>query len=162
MNKNDIHVLSRAVIIIDGHILLAYDPRSTPNHYYELNASFYYLPGGHIEFKESARDATLREIQEETGYTACYERFLGVIEHAWNFSGDEVYCHTHEINLIFKVHIQGLNPTITISQKEDHVAFRWIPLTEINTIDLRPAPLKSLLPRWMDMNVAPELVSTFP
>ena len=162
MNKNDIHVLSRAVIIIDGHILLAYDPRSAPTHHYELNASFYYLPGGHVEFKESAQNAILREIQEETGYVAQYERFLGLIEYAWRFLGDEACCHTHEINLISKVHIPGLSPQMTISQQEDHVAFHWVPLTNLSLVDLRPAPLKTLIPKWMDINVCPELVSLVP
>jgi hypothetical protein len=33
MNKNNIHVLSRGVIIDQDYILLAYDPRSHLNHY---------------------------------------------------------------------------------------------------------------------------------
>ncbi len=162
MDKNNIHVLSRAVIIIDAHILLAYDPRSTPNHYYELNTPFYYLPGGHIDFKESTSHAIVREIEEETGYIAQYERFLGVIEYAWSFPGDEAYCHTHEINFISKVHISGLNPQVTISQKEDHVAFHWIALAELNRIDLRPAPLKTLIPKWVDLYMNEAFVSAVP
>ena len=162
MNKNDIHVLSRAVIIVDDHILLAYDPRSSPSHYYELNVPFYYLPGGHIDFKESAQDAILREIEEETGYAGEYERFLGVIAHAWHFSDDEVCCHTHEINLISKVHVSGLGSQMAISQKEEHVAFHWIPLTKLNDVDLRPAPLKTLIPKWMDGSLHFEFVSVVP
>jgi 8-oxo-dGTP diphosphatase len=62
-----IHTLSRGVILDQGHILLAYDPRPHPYHYYELNTCFYYLPGGHIDHHESAQDALIREMQEETG-----------------------------------------------------------------------------------------------
>jgi 8-oxo-dGTP diphosphatase len=57
--NNNIHVLSRGVIIDQGYILLAYDPRLNPNHYYELNVPFYYLPGGHIDFQESGKNALI-------------------------------------------------------------------------------------------------------
>lgn len=137
-----IHLLSRAVIIHDDHLLLAYDPRKEPKHYYDLDVAFYYLPGGHIEFNESAEAAVLREIYEETGLDAYIERFLGILEHSWSFPGDEVCCHTHEINLIFKVNFKEANGLTTIFQKEDHVAFQWIPLKEIHDIDFRPESLK--------------------
>lgn len=143
------HLLSRAVIILDDHLLLAYDPRKEPKHYYELNVAFYYLPGGHIEFNESAEAAVLREIYEETGCDSYIERFLGVLEHSWSFPGDEVCCHTHEINLIFKVNLKEVNGLTTIFQKEDHVAFQWIPLKEMCDIDFRPQSLKTILPQWL-------------
>lgn len=142
------HLLSRAVIIHDDHLLLAYDPRKEPKHYYEFNVAFYYLPGGHIEFNESAEAAVLREIYEETGFDSHIERFLGILEHSWSFPGDEVCCHTHEINFIFKVKLKEVNGLTTIFQKEDHVAFRWIPLKEIHDIDFRPESLKNILPQW--------------
>ncbi|HUX80322.1 MAG TPA: NUDIX domain-containing protein [Alphaproteobacteria bacterium] len=144
-----IHVLSRALIIHNDQLLLAYDPRQEPKHYYELNAPFFYLPGGHLEFKESSEDALLREIFEETGYGSDIERFLGVLEHSWKFPGDEVCYHTHEINLIFKVNLKGIKSNIKIVQKEEHVAFKWVSLEKINDIDLRPAILKNMIPQWL-------------
>ena len=150
MNKNDIHVLSRGVIIKQDHIFLAYDPRPHPNHYYELNTKFYYLPGGHIDFQESAQNALVREIEEETGFTSKIEKFLGVIEHVRNFVGDDVRCHTHEVNLIFKVDIVELNCGDMVPQKEEHVAFKWIAIDQLEAFDLRPLPLKTSLLRWLE------------
>ena len=150
MNKNNIHVLSRGVIIDQDHILIAYDPRPAPNHYYELNTPFYYLPGGHIDFQESASNALIREIKEETGFEAAIEKFLGIIEHAWNFPGDEVCCHTHEINLIYKLSITELKFGDKVPQKEEHVAFEWLPIDSLYGIDLRPLPLKSALSKWLE------------
>ncbi|MBM3631842.1 MAG: NUDIX domain-containing protein [Alphaproteobacteria bacterium] len=109
-------------------ILLAYDPRAHPNHYYELNTPFYYLPGGHIECQESAENALIREIKEGTGLDAEIEKLLGIIEHAWNFPGDEVCCHTHEINWVFKIHSTSLSFADTLPHKEDHVRFNRYPL----------------------------------
>ncbi len=146
MNKNGIHVVIRGD---QGHILLAYDPRPYPFHYYELNRHFYDLPGGHIEFQESAENALIRQIKEETGLDAEIETFLGMIEHAWSFPGDEVCCHTHEINMIFKIHMTGLSLGDMIPQKEDHVAFQWMPIAHVQAMDLRPLPLLSVLPHWL-------------
>jgi hypothetical protein len=50
MKENTIHICSRGIMMDAGAI----DPRPHPEHYYELNASFYDLPGGHIQFQESA------------------------------------------------------------------------------------------------------------
>jgi 8-oxo-dGTP pyrophosphatase MutT (NUDIX family) len=149
MNKNNIHVLSRGVIIDQDHILLAYDPRPNPYHYYELNTPFYYLPGGHVDFQESASNALIREIKEETGWEADIKRFLGIIEHAWNFPGDEVCCHTHEINLIYKLRMTDLKFGDKVPQKESHVAFKWVPMDSLQEIDLRPLPLKQALSEWL-------------
>ena len=152
MIKNqNIHVLSRAVIVNDGHILLAYDPRDVPMHYYELMTPFYYLPGGHIEYQESVEAALQREMVEETGYEAHIEDFLGVVEYSWNFPGDEVCCHTHEINLIFKAKFTENIGISKISQKEEHVALKWIPLSQLQSIDLRPEDLKELIPEWLGL-----------
>jgi 8-oxo-dGTP diphosphatase len=150
MNKHDIHVLARAAIIIENHILLAYDPREIPDHYYEADQPFYYLPGGHIEYKESAFEAVTREVREETGYESRCESFLGVIEHSWGFSGDDRCCHTHEINLIFKVAVPGLTINQPIFQQEEHVAFHWVSLETVNSVDLRPICLKQCLREWLN------------
>lgn len=147
--NNDIHVLSRAIIIQEEHILLAYDPRTPPHHYYELNKPFYYLPGGHVEFKESAQNAVRREIEEEMGHPSTAIKFLGIIEHERSFPGDEVCCHTHEVNLIFQVDIPNLKANSMIPQRESHVAFEWFPIEKLQNIDLRPNVLLSLIPEWI-------------
>ena len=58
-NKNNIHVLSRAVTMDRDHILVCKT--------LDLPISFYFLPGGHVEHGESAEDAVLRELFEESG-----------------------------------------------------------------------------------------------
>jgi 8-oxo-dGTP diphosphatase len=75
MNENkNIHTLARAIIIDQGHILLAHHPSWKQGHYY--------LPGGHIEHGESAQQTVLRELDEEMGLTFTIGRFLGCLEYS--------------------------------------------------------------------------------
>lgn len=120
-------------------------------HYYELNTPFYYLPGGHIEFKETAETALERELVEETGHEIIIDHFLGVVEYSWSFPGDEVCCHTHEVNLIFGASFTEPLGRLEIPPREDHVAFKWVALDQLQSIDLRPEDLKELIPEWIDV-----------
>ncbi|MGI4775496.1 MAG: NUDIX domain-containing protein, partial [Janthinobacterium lividum] len=153
IKNTSIHNLARAVIIKNDHILLGYDPRSKPIHYYEPGARFYYLPRGHIEFKESAKAALIREIQEEIGHTAIIERYLGSIENNWSFDGDSIYYHTHEVNHIFKCDVLDIDPKIELPQVDADVAFHWVKLNELYNINLRPVKLKELIPTWLSQDL---------
>ena len=55
-----IETIARGVCVVDGRLLLckAKGGRTT------------YLPGGHIEFGETGREALVREMREETGVAA--------------------------------------------------------------------------------------------
>lgn len=39
-----------------------------------------------------------------------------------------------------------------IDQKEEHVAFKWVPLKQISKLDLRPEGLKNMIPQWLVSN----------
>ncbi|MCJ7843586.1 NUDIX domain-containing protein [Lederbergia sp. NSJ-179] len=89
------HHLARGLIIYDNKILLAKAKGQTNT----------FLPGGHIEFGESAKDALKREISEELGIPCTVGRFLGVVEHKWE--QDQVdHC---EINQVFEVYSSDLH-----------------------------------------------------
>ncbi len=139
-NKNNIHVLSRAVIIDQEHILLCKT--------LDLPQSFYFLPGGHIEHGESAEEAVLRELIEETGAKCRIKRFLSCLEHSFE-PGHSSICHNHEYNFIFEAESSPLKAHNIIPQMEDHIKLVWIPLSEIAKIDFRPEPLQTLIPQWL-------------
>jgi 8-oxo-dGTP diphosphatase len=67
------HHLVRGIFIKDHKVLL-----SKARGY---NNTF--LPGGHIEFGESAKEALVREVEEELGISCSVGRFLGIVEHKW-------------------------------------------------------------------------------
>ena len=130
--NNNIHVLSRAVIIDQGHILLCKT--------LDLPVSFYFLPGGHVKHGESVESAVLREIFEESGFECTLKRLLGCLEYSFE-PGHNSVCHNHEYNFIFEAESNSLKINNPISQIEDHIQLIWIPLTKIDDIDLRAKPL---------------------
>jgi 8-oxo-dGTP pyrophosphatase MutT (NUDIX family) len=138
--KNNIHVLSRAVIIDQDHILLCKTLDCTIN--------FYFLPGGHVEHKESAQDAVLRELMEEAGAVCAIKRFLGCLEHSFE-PGHSSICHNHEYNFIFEAESETLKKHISVPKLENHIDVLWVPIRELLSIDFRPEPLKELLPLWL-------------
>ena len=139
--KNNIHVLSRAVVLDQEHILVCKTR--------DLPISFYFLPGGHIEHGESAEDAVLRELLEESGSHCTIKRFLGCLEYSFE-PGHSSICHNHEYNLFFEAESDDLKLQNPLARLEDHIELIWIPLGELNSIDFRPEPLKTLIPQWLN------------
>lgn len=144
MDKNIPHILSRAVIIDQGHILLCKTV--------DLPINFYFLPGGHVEHGESVSTALVREIYEETGAKdVVIKKFLGVLEYSFE-PGYSSICHNHEYNFIFEVSSEELKVDNEIIQIEDHIEVLWMPLDSIADIDFRAEPLKDLVKKWLNLN----------
>ncbi|NRB11437.1 MAG: NUDIX domain-containing protein [Rickettsiaceae bacterium] len=128
-NGNKIHVLTRAVIIDQEQILLCKIVNYDPN--------FYFLPGGHIENGESAKEALLRELKEETGADCNIERFLGCLECSFEPNYTDI-CHNHEYNFIFAVSSRLLKSSYNVPKLEDNIDLLWVPIADLTKIDFRP------------------------
>lgn len=138
---NNIHVLSRAVIIDQEHILLC----KTVG----LPLNFYFLPGGHVEHGESVEISLLRELREETGAECKIKRFLGCLEYSFEPDNSSI-CHNHEYSFIFEVDSLALKKDNPLPQLETHIELIWIPLDKLLEIDFRALPLATLIPRWLN------------
>lgn len=130
-----VEVIARGVCVMDGQVLLCHGKK----------AVLTYLPGGHVEFRETARQALVREIKEELGRAAEAGRFLGCCEHAFMQKGAP---HA-EINLVFELQIAGLTPGTPVEAAEDWIGFRWHPLERLDEAGLEPAPLRGLIAEWL-------------
>jgi ADP-ribose pyrophosphatase YjhB (NUDIX family) len=143
-----VEIIARGVCVINGHVLLCHTK----------SAENTYLPGGHVEFEESARTALEREINEEMGKDAVARRFLGVCEHTF-IQKDKRHC---EMNLVFEMDIPGLELAPTPSSLEDYIEFLWVRLENLRAAQLEPAPLCDLLASWLDASFSEErFASTF-
>lgn len=144
--KNNIHVLSRAVIIDHGYILLCKTC--------DLPVNFYFLPGGHVEHGESAAQALMRELKEElgeeAGFACVLKRFLGCLEYSFE-PGHNSICHNHEYNFVFEVESGTLKKDSNIQQIEPHIQLVWIALDQLSNIDLRAEPLQGLIMQWLEL-----------
>ena len=139
--NNIIHVLSRGVIIDQGHILLCQTSLDFPT-------LFYCLPGGHIEHGESAEACIVREMKEESGVDCGIKRFLGCLEYHFD-PGQGKICHDHEYNFVFELESNTLKKDYQIPRLENHIELMWMPLEKIHDIDFRATPLKECLPTWV-------------
>ena len=135
MKKHTIEILARGVCVVQGQLLLCHT----------RSASNTYLPGGHVEFREQARDALEREIAEEMGLRTKAGRFLGCVEHAFKQKGK---WHA-EINLVFELRIPGLTPATPPRSREEWIDFQWVPVMKLRPAKLEPAVLIRQLPLWL-------------
>jgi 8-oxo-dGTP diphosphatase len=135
-----IEVMARGVCIRDRHLLVCHT----------RGAQNTYLPGGHVEFQESAPDALVREIREELGVPSRVRGFLGVIEHTY-LQKKRIHC---EVNLVFALDLKMAADASPVSC-EGHLDFRWIPLNRLGRGDLEPAPLRKRLALWVRDGVIP-------
>jgi 8-oxo-dGTP pyrophosphatase MutT (NUDIX family) len=132
---NTVEVIARGVCVVKDQILLCFGKKS----------GIAYLPGGHIDFGETARQALVREIQEELGRSSQAGRFLGCCEHRFVQNGEE----KAEVNLVFELTVEGISPGNPLSATEDWIGFKWHPLTHLSTARFEPAQLGSVLPDWL-------------
>ena len=119
-----IETIARGVCVIDGKILLckAKGGKTT------------YLPGGHIEFGETGRQALVREIREELGLDSTTGAFLGVVENSFMQHGKP---HA-EINLVYELSLTKGD----VRAREDWIEFEWRPLADLG--DLLPETFRKL------------------
>ena len=124
-----IETIARGVCVKDGKVLLcrAKGGKST------------YLPGGHIEFGETGREALVREVKEELGIASSAGAFLGVVENAFLQHGKP---HA-EINLVYEMKIDDAD----VKSQEDWIEFEWCDLGQLDAANLLPETFRSLS-RW--------------
>lgn len=137
MSKSDkqVEIIARGLFVKGGRLLVCRTG----------NAPLTYLPGGHVEFGEGARETLKREIMEELGCRSSVGRFLGAVEHRFVQDGEQ----HHEVNLVFGMTLYGLESGKPVRSKEGHLGFSWLPVTRVRISDIEPAVLRVMIPSWI-------------
>lgn len=123
-----IETIARGVCVCEGRLLLCK----------AKGGSTSYLPGGHIEFGETGREALVREMREETGRAVKTGRFLGVVENSFIQHGKP---HA-EINLVYEMRLEGTGDEVVAL--EDWIEFLWCPLADLDKARLLPEAFNAL------------------
>lgn len=119
-----------AVLLHDGHVLLA--RRSNPP-----DRGLWGYPGGHVEWGETALDAAVRELQEETGIIAEPHSYLTNVDVLRAGPDGEVYVH-YLLTAVLCSYVSG-----TAEAADDVSEVGWFTFNEVEA-DTLP----------MSMNVA--------
>jgi ADP-ribose pyrophosphatase YjhB (NUDIX family) len=136
LERGDIEFIARGCLIERSHVLLCVN----------LKHGYLYLPGGHVEFGESAAGAVAREFLEECGLGIRVGELALVSEGTF---ATRKRAH-HELNLVFYVERSrraegGSGVPAPIQSNESWIEFRWVDLSAVVDHDIRPGAAKAWL-----------------
>ena len=118
-------IAAYAVIERDGSVLLSH----------WTTGDLWTLPGGGVEPGEDPADAAVREIFEETGYSARLDGLLGI--HSTVFTAEERISGTdslHHIQIIYRATVVGGALTNEADGSSDEA--RWVQLNDLDVLPL--------------------------
>ncbi len=137
-----------AIIIEDGCVLLVGNEKE----------DYLYSVGGGVHMNETAEDAVIREVFEETGVHYQIDRLAVINENFWNGNGAyDKGLHCHEISLYFLMKPRGTKELNDRSYTRfgDREIMHWIPIDELDKYKAFPTFLKDyLLSESKDIGVA--------
>ncbi len=141
-----------AAIVQDGAVLLvAFDDDESGYHYN--------LPGGGIEPGEGVVAALEREVRAETGVTAA----VGHLLCAWEYVPTAAYAPygaQAQLKLVFAATITAGIPALPAQPDANQVGVVWLPLADLPSAPLLPAPTGVLLRALQDrVSAAPGFFS---
>lgn len=131
INKKDFELCVRAIIRHNGRILVC---RHKGNNYY-------FFPGGHINFGETAKEALERELNEELYISIKNISFIGVVENVFT---EESRKH-HELDLVFSVSVKKVKD----KSKEDHIDFFFFDIKKFSKEIIFPIALRNNILKWL-------------
>lgn len=136
-DRSSIEIIARAIITDETQTKMLF---CAPK-----DLSYVYLPGGHVEFGETAKIALVRELREEMGIVDAGEfHFVGLAE---NIFMQKNISH-HEINFYFEVH--GIfSGNEEVPSLEEEISLHWLALADISNFTLFPKEVKELLSGWV-------------
>jgi len=130
-SQKEIEITIRLIIQDRGKFLLCKDKYK----------DYYFLPGGHVEFGESVKQALAREIKEELGLPVQKHKFIGAVENLYIENNRK----RHEISLVFEVKVKNLKAR----SKENHIDFFLKNKKELTKEKILPIALTKSVLRWL-------------
>jgi len=102
---------------------------------------YYFFPGGHIDFGESAESALVRELKEELNISIKRLSFIGTVENIFIQDNEK----HHEINLVFNVLVTKAKD----KSEEDHIDFFFFDKKRFLKEEVLPIALQKTVIKWL-------------
>jgi 8-oxo-dGTP pyrophosphatase MutT (NUDIX family) len=115
--------------------------------------AFWVLPGGRCEMGEDGAAALRREMVEETGAEPQVGPLTWVVENFFEYEG----CSSHELGLYFSMafpegsSIYERGTTFDTMDGDVNLTYRWIPLSELGSIAVKPSFIAARLVALSDI-----------
>ena len=129
--KNEFELCVRAIIQQNGKILVCKNKEK----------NYYFFPGGHINFGETAKDALERELKEELYISIKSVSFIGAVENVFR-EGRKKH---HELDLVFNVKAEKVKD----KSKEDHIDFLFFDTKRFAKEIIFPLALRDNVHKWL-------------
>ncbi len=129
-----------AIIVEDGCVLLVSNPKE----------DYFYSVGGGVHHGETAEQAVVREVLEETGARYEIDRLAVVHENFWKGAGAyDAGLDCHELALYFLMKPRGTKELDGggVTRFGDRETVYWIPIDELDGYRYYPSFLKDWLTR---------------
>lgn len=88
------------------------------------------LPGGKIDFGENPEGTLKRELREELGLN---DVRIGKIIDIWTFTSQKENTDYQFIVLVYEC----LSDEKDIKHSDEHIEYRWMPMSEVETLNMR-------------------------
>ena len=131
MKKKEFEICVRGIIQKQGKILVCKNKVK----------DYYFFPGGHVDFGESAKDALIRELKEELNVSVRGVSFIGATENIFQEGGQK----KHEFNLVFSVKAEKVKD----KSMEDHLEFYFFDIKRFAKEKVLPTTLKEQVLKWL-------------
>jgi ADP-ribose pyrophosphatase YjhB (NUDIX family) len=137
-SESNIHFIARSLLKQSENLVICH----------VKGEDWYFLPGGHVENGESAKQTILRELKEEIGEND-YKilSFIGICENIFPLDNNTLQ---QEINIVFLV---SVSEDSLISSKEDDLEFISIKKEEFADYNILPERMKNGIREWMEKDV---------
>jgi len=122
----------------------------------EVEADWWFMPGGRVRFGESSGDALRRELGEELGVDTTIERLLWIVESFFTHEGRSY----HELAHFYLVSLRSESEAATREEFDAYDGgilqrFRWFGIDAVRDVKLYPSFLREGLGA---LPSAPELI----
>ena len=134
----NIEICARAIIQSRGRILVCWHKEK----------KYYFFPGGHVDFGETAGSALIRELKEELDIKAKRLSYIGTVENIYREDREKHKRDRgkhHEINLVFSVSAQKVKD----KSLEDHIDFVFLDKRDFVRKKIFPITLKKAVIVWL-------------